>query len=45
MGIKNLQFAKTKGEKIDSPYEYTQVVTLDSATMIRRPALSCLFLC
>ena len=29
MGIKNLQFAKSKGEAMTSPYEYTQVVTLD----------------
>ena len=31
MGIKNLQFAKSKGEAITSPYEYTQVVTLNRA--------------
>ena len=29
MGIKSLQFAKSKGEAITSPYEYTQVVTLE----------------
>ena len=29
MGIKNLQFTKSKGEAMTSPYEYTQVVTLD----------------
>ena len=29
MGIKSLQFAKSKGEAMTSPYEYTQVVTLE----------------
>ncbi len=29
MGIKSLQFAKSKGEAITSPYEYTQVVTVE----------------
>ena len=29
MGVGDLQYVKTKGEAISTPYEYTQVVTLE----------------
>ena len=34
MGVSDLQYVKTKGEAISTPYEYTQVVTLERTTAL-----------